>query len=136
MDAPLLAEDLTPPDPPAQEAARMTGDGGGGHARQRVEGHRSRVLEALPEGAEPRAEHEQDLRPAEASRLELVGQALVQRAHRNMPATVAVIQEAKAPPSIARTAKPAIVERRSGARGVMPPIWIPTEAKLAKPHSA
>ena len=136
MDAPLLAEDLTPPDPATQKAPGVTGNRGGRHARQRVEGHRSRVLQALPEGAEPRAEHEQDLRPAEASRLELVGQALVQRAHRNMPATVAVIQEAKAPPSIARTAKPAIVERRSGARGVMPPIWIPTEAKLAKPHSA
>jgi len=57
-------------------------------------------------------------------------------AHRNIPAIVAVIHDANAPPSMARGASRARSGLRSGASGEIPPIWMPIEAKFAKPHRA
>ena len=53
-----------------------------------------------------------------------------------MPAIVAVIQEAMAPPSIAFRPTLARSALRPGATAEMPPIWMPIEEKLAKPQSA
>ena len=53
-----------------------------------------------------------------------------------IPAIVAVIQDARAPPNIARTPTLARSLRRSGTSELMPPIWMPIDEKLAKPQSA
>ena len=53
-----------------------------------------------------------------------------------MPAIVAVVHDAMAPPIIAL--KPTLARSllRPGAIAEIPPIWMPIEEKLAKPHSA
>src|SRR5690606_3141958 len=58
------------------------------------------------------------------------------RAHRIIPAMVAVRNAASAPPIIARRPSRARSLRRDGAMPPMPPIWMAIEAKFAKPHSA
>ena len=57
-------------------------------------------------------------------------------AYSRNPAIVAVSHDAMAPPNIAFKPTLARSPRRSGARALMPPIWMPMEEKLAKPHSA
>ncbi len=54
----------------------------------------------------------------------------------NSPAIVAVSQEAMAPPNMARSPTLASCGRRSSASAEMPPIWMPIDEKMAKPHSA
>ena len=49
---------------------------------------------------------------------------------------VAVMKLASVPASIARRPSRARSWRRVGASAPMPPIWMPIELKLAKPHSA
>ncbi len=49
---------------------------------------------------------------------------------------VAVSQEARAPPNMAFSPTLARSPFLSGARALIPPIWIPMEEKLAKPHNA
>ena len=48
----------------------------------------------------------------------------------------AVRKFANVPASSARSPSRARSCRRSGASAPMPPIWMPIELKLAKPHSA
>ena len=48
----------------------------------------------------------------------------------------AVMKQAIVPATSARTATVAKSCRRDGANGAKPPIWIPIELKLAKPHNA
>ena len=55
---------------------------------------------------------------------------------RMMPAIVPVMNAAREPPIMARRPIRARSARREGAMPPMPPIWIPIEAKFAKPHSA
>ena len=57
-------------------------------------------------------------------------------AHSSAPAMQAVMKFAKVPASSARSPSRARSPRRSGARAPMPPIWMPMELKLAKPHRA
>ena len=57
-------------------------------------------------------------------------------AYSSIPAIVAVRKLANVPASIARRPSRARSWRRSGASAPMPPIWMPIELKLAKPHSA
>ena len=49
---------------------------------------------------------------------------------------VAVMKLASVPANIARIPRRARSWRRLGASAPMPPIWMPIELKLAKPHSA
>ena len=49
---------------------------------------------------------------------------------------VAVMKLARVPASIARMPRRARSWRRVGASAPMPPIWMPIELKLAKPHNA
>ena len=48
----------------------------------------------------------------------------------------AVMKQAIVPATSARIATLAMSVFLDGARGPMPPIWIPIELKLAKPHNA
>lgn len=48
----------------------------------------------------------------------------------------AVMKQAIVPATSARSATLAMSGLRDGASGPMPPIWIPIELKLAKPHNA
>ena len=52
------------------------------------------------------------------------------------PATHAVMKQATVPATSARTATRAMSDFLDGASGPIPPIWIPIEEKLAKPHNA
>src|SRR6266853_85198 len=56
--------------------------------------------------------------------------------HNNIPANVADKKFASVPAIIARNPSFARSCLRLGASAPMPPIWIPTELKLAKPHNA
>ena len=152
MHAALLAEDLDAADLAGHEASGVAGHGARRHGRERLEGHRDRALEAVGEGPEPRAQDQRETRRRGAGVLERPGQLRRERpaaqgrlaagvddrpvVHRNIPAMVAVIQEAMAPPSMARSASRLRSRRRPSARELMPPIWMPTDAKLAKPHRA
>jgi hypothetical protein len=49
---------------------------------------------------------------------------------------VAVMSEARAPANMARSPSLARSGLRFGASAEMPPIWIPIDEKLAKPHRA
>ena len=53
-----------------------------------------------------------------------------------IPATLAVMQAASAPPHIARKPRRATSARRPGAMAPMPPTWMAMELKLANPQSA
>src|SRR5947208_4807316 len=55
---------------------------------------------------------------------------------RSKPAIVAVMKLARVPANIARRPRRARSWRRFGASAPIPPIWMPIELKLAKPHSA
>ena len=59
-----------------------------------------------------------------------------QQQKRFSPATHAVMKQATVPATSARRATRAMSGFLDGASGPMPPIWIPIEAKLAKPHNA
>src|SRR5439155_7806605 len=54
----------------------------------------------------------------------------------NTPTTHAPMNDAIAPPTIASNPMRERSWRRLGARVLMPPTWMPTLAKLAKPHRA
>ena len=54
----------------------------------------------------------------------------------NIPAIVAVSQEASAPPIMALIPNFAKSDLRSGAIAPIPPIWMAIELKLANPHKA
>src|SRR5229473_6498534 len=56
--------------------------------------------------------------------------------HSRMPASVADKKLASVPAIMARNPSRARSCLRSGASAPMPPIWMPTELILAKPHSA
>ena len=144
MHAPLLAEHGHAADEACHEAAGVPRDGAGRHRGQIGEGHRAGVLERVRERPEPRAEDEGHLRPRRAGpvegRPELVREGVRRpregRGHRNIPAIVAVIQEAKAPPIMARSAMRERSFLRPSAIAPMPPIWMPIDAKFAKPQRA
>ncbi len=59
-----------------------------------------------------------------------------QRDQIRIPTTQAAISEAMAPPAMASRPMRDRSARREGAMVLMPPTWIPTLAKLAKPHRA
>lgn len=141
MDATLLNQDPDPAKSAQNKSSGMAGNGAAGHTVNILEGNLQRIFESLREGAQTRAENVGHVKSLQALSSETFCQSLVNRdrcppGHRNIPATVAVIQEANAPPIMARRAKREISGLRSGASGAMPPIWIPIEAKLAKPHKA
>src|SRR5262249_28599408 len=126
------------------ELARVACDAADRHRVDLRVRDRARALDALGERAETRAEHERELDAldavlAQARREPLDLAARCRRsahASRNRPAIVAVIQHANAPPTIARKASLARSVLRSGTSAEMPPIWMPIDAKLAKPHNA
>src|SRR3954463_701222 len=108
-------------------------------ARDRAVGDPNWVGHLVGEKTKPRTEDDRD------SGLELP-QPLFDRRGRGlrrallhynkMPASVADRKLASVPAIIARKPRRARSCLRSGARAPMPPIWIPTELRLAKPHSA
>ena len=53
-----------------------------------------------------------------------------------IPANVPDIYDAKVPAIKALKPKRAKSARLEGSKALMPPIWIPTEPKFAKPHKA
>ena len=63
-------------------------------------------------------------------------QRRARRRHSSIPAIVAERKFASVPASMARKPSRARSPLRSGASAPMPPIWMPTELKLAKPASA
>jgi hypothetical protein len=93
----------------------------------------SSVFERIDNAPETGTEHQGNLRSAAAAGLEFLREiqdSLVRGTRssctpgpqRNMPAIVAVNQEAKAPPNIARKARRVRSVLRSGANGAIPPI--------------
>ena len=56
--------------------------------------------------------------------------------YKTIPAIQAVIQQAIAPPSMARKPSFAKSPRRSGAMPPIPPNWMPIDEKFEKPHKA
>ena len=122
------------------QAPSVSGHCALGHAAQLVVGHGDGVFEFVGKGAEARTEHEREahvfedqvaaraqagreLRDFGAGLAFVCGAALSSALnHRKAPATVAVIHDANAPPSIALTASLARSVLRSGASAEMPPI--------------
>src|SRR5690606_41889468 len=92
------------------------------------------VLELVGEGSETGAEDEHHARPA---RHPLVQEGeRFGHVHISIPATVAVMNAASVPPTMALSPRRERSLRREGAIPPIPPIWIAIELKLAKPHSA
>ena len=60
----------------------------------------------------------------------------VTKHYTRIPATQAVMKQARVPPIMALRPSLAKSDRRSGAIPPIPPIWIPIELKLAKPEIA
>src|SRR5881396_3527648 len=103
------------------------------------------ALDRIRDPSQPRAEHDRD------ARLELpesprhdVGRLLdrtaprspLPAAHSSIPASVADRKFASVPAIMARNPSRARSCLRSGTSAPIPPIWMPTELMLAKPHSA
>src|SRR6185503_10897464 len=93
------------------------------------------VGDLIGEKPEPRAEHDRD--PGLPGS-ELLADGVQRRAdtHNRMPASVAERKLARVPAIIARRPSRARSCLRSGASAPMPPIWMPTELRLANPHNA
>ena len=126
MNAPCLAKDLTPRDSTTNKSSAMSCDSRTRHAGKIFVGTVSSPFKFIDKGTETRAKYQQDLSTTKTRCCHFSRQHSRQifrlRTQRNIPATVAVIQEAKAPPNIARKASDAINGLRSGANGEMPPI--------------
>src|SRR5258706_9790409 len=92
-----------------------------------------RVGDLVGQKPEARAE---DYRDAGFPGAELLADGVQRRVHNSMPARVAERKLASVPAIMARRPSRARSCLRSGAKAPIPPIWIPTELKLANPHSA
>ncbi len=106
-------------------------------------GIRTASFDLLGEPTEAAAQHDGDLgRPAAERRLHGVGgprdrgHRRARAAHSRIPAMAADRKLASVPASMARKPSRARSALRLGASAPMPPIWMPTEEKLAKPASA
>ena len=142
VQPPALHDDRNALAAPEKEVARVTRDAGRREAGNRPERHALLYLDQPFEPAEPRTEqqmHERsraDSRPhARHHRFEVVSRPHARR-HRIIPATVAVMKAASAPPTIARSPMRERSCRREGASPPMPPSWMAMEEKLANPHRA
>src|SRR5437870_3240016 len=134
------------------ELAVVTDDARDGPVRKVPVRHRHRVGERSGEIAEARTEHDSDLRNVADLRsngvcsfFDLV--VIIHReaepgtsnrvvGYKRNPAIVAVMKFASVPANMARRPSRARSCRRFGASAPMPPIWMPSEPKFAKPHSA
>src|SRR5882672_12795006 len=102
------------------------------------------VLHFLAEESQARSQHDRHAGPAlsEPASHRVGGGADLcftrggRLGHNSMPASVAERKLASVPAIIAR--KPSLARSclRLGASAPMPPIWMPTELRFAKPHSA
>src|SRR5881394_4133785 len=134
MEAARLHDDRHPLERAGDELAPVTR-----HARLGEPGdvpiqNPQRVVDLVGEEAEARAEHDRHLRlPASEFLADGLGGL---PGHNRMPARVAERKLASVPAIMARKPRRARSCLRSGASAPMPPIWMPIELRLAKPHSA
>src|SRR6185503_1454717 len=94
-----------------------------------------RIGNLVGEETEARAEDDRD---SGLPGSELLADGVQRRAdtHNRMPARVAERKLASVPAIMARRPSRARSCLRSGASAPMPPIWMPTELRLANPHNA
>ena len=124
------------------QLALVADRGRDGEVGDLAEGDVGGALQGLGEGPQPRAQHHADPRLQGALRADQPRGLLDLRqraggpAHSSAPAMQAVMKLAKVPARRALRPSRARSLRRSGASAPMPPIWMPIELKLAKPHRA
>ena len=138
VDAPLHCRHRHAAGAADDEGSGVADDGGGREVGNLAEGHGHGVLEGLGERPEPGAEDDADRGPQRGAASHDAGGLLqpFDEAHSSAPAMQAVMKFARVPASRARSPSRARSLRRSGTSAPMPPIWMPIELKLAKPHRA